>query len=111
MRELAGNLPVEYTAELKLDGLSVALRYEPAADGGARLAQGLTRGDGQTGEDVTSNIRTIRSVPLGIAAERIKKAGLPQDRAFEVRGEVVMPEKAFQRLNEEREREGLRRRL
>ncbi len=107
VRELAGNLPVEYTAELKLDGLSVALRYEPATDGGARLAMGLTRGDGQTGEDVTSNIRTIRSVPLGIAAERIKRAGLPKDRAFEVRGEVVMPEAAFQRLNEEREREGL----
>ncbi|MGO8760235.1 MAG: NAD-dependent DNA ligase LigA [Terracidiphilus sp.] len=107
VRELAGDLPVEYTAELKLDGLSVALAYEPAADGAARLAQGLTRGDGQTGEDVTSNIRTIRSVPLGIAAERIEKAGLPPGRAFEVRGEVVMPEKAFELLNEEREREGL----
>jgi DNA ligase (NAD+) len=105
VRELAGNLPVEYTAELKLDGLSVALLYEPAAGGGARLATGLTRGDGQTGEDVTSNIRTIRSVPLSIPSERLKKAGLPQ--TFEVRGEVVMPEAAFQRLNEEREREGL----
>jgi DNA ligase (NAD+) len=105
VRELAGNLPVEYTAELKLDGLSVALRYEPATDGGARLAMGLTRGDGQTGEDVTSNIRTIRSVPLSIPAERLKKIGLPE--AIEVRGEVVMPEAAFVRLNEEREREGL----
>jgi DNA ligase (NAD+) len=105
VRELAGNLPVEYTAELKLDGLSVALRYEPATDGGARLAIGLTRGDGQTGEDVTSNIRTIRSVPLSIPAGRLKKIGLPE--AFEVRGEVVMPEAAFVRLNEEREREGL----
>ncbi len=105
VRELAGNLPVEYTAELKLDGLSVALQYEPATDGGARLAMGLTRGDGQTGEDVTSNIRTIRSVPLSIPAERLKTTHLPQ--AFEVRGEVVMPEAAFQRLNEEREREGL----
>ena len=107
VHELAGNLRVEYTAELKLDGLSVALRYEPAEDGGARLAMGLTRGDGQTGEDVTTNIRTIRSVPLGIAAEKMKKARLPQGRAFEVRGEVVMPQKGFQRLNEEREREGL----
>ncbi|MGA2570045.1 MAG: NAD-dependent DNA ligase LigA [Terracidiphilus sp.] len=106
VRELAGDLPVEYTAELKLDGLSVALVYEPGEDG-ARLALGLTRGDGQTGEDVTSNIRTIRSVPLGIPAERIGKAGLPRGRAFEVRGEVVMPEKAFELLNEEREREGL----
>ena len=55
---------MEYTAELKLDGLSVALHYEAAADGGARFATGVTRGDGQTGEDVTSNIRTIRSVPF-----------------------------------------------
>ena len=68
------NLPVEYTAELKLDGLSVALQLRAAADGGARLATGLTRGDGQTGEDVTSNIRTIRSVPLSIPADRLKKA-------------------------------------
>ncbi len=105
VRELAGNLPVEYTAELKLDGLSVALSYEPAPGGGARLVAGLTRGDGQTGEDVTSNIRTIRSVPLKIPGERLRKAKLPQ--AIEVRGEVVMPEAAFQRLNEERERDGL----
>ncbi len=105
VRELAGDLPVEYTAELKLDGLSVALSYRPGAHGGAQLASGLTRGDGQTGEDVTSNIRTIRSVPLGIAAERLKKAGLPQ--TFEARGEVVMPQAAFARLNEEREQEGL----
>src|ERR1700733_15712337 len=68
VHELAGPLPVEYTAELKLDGLSVALRYDPAAEGGARLALGLTRGDGTIGEDVTSNIRTIRSVPLSIPA-------------------------------------------
>jgi len=105
VRELAGGLPVEYTAELKLDGLSVALHYEPAPDGGARLATGITRGDGQIGEDVTSNVRTIRSVPLTISAEKLKKAGLPQ--AFEVRGEVVMPEAAFLRLNEEREQQGL----
>ncbi len=105
VHELAGSLPVEYTAELKLDGLSVALRYEPAADGGARLALGLTRGDGQIGEDVTSNIRTLRSIPLSIAADRLKKAGLPQ--TIEVRGECVMPQAAFQRTNEDREREGL----
>ena len=105
VHELAGNLPVEYTAELKLDGLSVALSYEPGGDGGARLAHGVTRGDGQVGEDVTSNIRTIRSVPISITAAALKRAGLPQ--GFEVRGEVVMPEKAFLRTNEEREREGL----
>ena len=105
VRELAGNLAVEYIAELKLDGLSIALRYEAAEGGGARLASGVTRGDGQTGEDVTTNVRTIRSVPLSISAEKLKKAGLPQ--AIEIRGEVVMPEAAFLRMNEEREQEGL----
>ncbi len=104
VHELAGSLPVEYTAELKLDGLSVALQFVPAEHGGSRLAAGVTRGDGQEGEDVTTNIRTIRSVPLSISADKLKKAGLPQ--AFEVRGEVVMPEAAFLRTNEEREREG-----
>src|ERR1035437_9314485 len=104
-RELAGPLPVEYVAEYKLDGLSVALRYEPTTGGGARLTTGITRGDGQTGEDVTSNIRTIRSVPLRISAEKLEKPRLPQ--AFEVRGEVVMPEAAFLRLNEEKEQQGL----
>lgn len=105
VHELAGNLPVEYTAELKLDGLSVALHYEADEHGGARLVRGITRGNGQVGEDVTSNIRTIRSVPLTIEAERLKKAGIPQ--AFEVRGEAVMPEAAFLRLNEDREQQGL----
>jgi len=101
---LAGNLPVEFTAELKLDGLSLALTYEAAEDGGARLAYGVTRGDGQVGEDVTSNVRTIRSVPLRITAAQLRKAGVPP--AFEVRGEVVMPEAAFLKWNEEREKRG-----
>ncbi len=101
----AEQVHVEYTAELKLDGLSVALRYEPVEDGGSRLALGLTRGDGQIGEDVTTNIRTIRSVPLAISATAIEKAGLP--RSFEVRGEVVMPLKGFELLNKEREEQGL----
>ena len=105
VHELAGTLPVEYTCELKLDGLSVALHYEATPDGGARLVRGLTRGDGQTGEDVTTNVRTIRSVPLSISAERLKKAGVPAD--FEVRGETVMPEKAFEQMNKEREAQGL----
>ncbi len=105
VHELAGGLPIEYTAELKLDGLSIALHYEATETGGARLARGITRGDGQIGEDVTSNARTIRSVPLSILADRLKTAGLPP--TFEVRGEVVMPEAAFQRMNEEREQQGL----
>ncbi len=133
VRELAGGLPVEYMAELKLDGLSVALRYGPADGGGSRLVSGVTRGDGQTGEDVTSNIRTIRSVPLILPAALLKQAGLPRHGqrpvredpglpphgqgpvrgdpglppTIEVRGEAVMPEAAFLRMNEEREREGL----
>jgi DNA ligase (NAD+) len=112
-RELAGALPVQYIAELKMDGLSIALRYGPGpADGGGpacagdvRLISGLTRGDGQVGEEITSNIRTIRSVPLSIPAGKLQELGLPQ--AFEVRGEAVMPLAAFERLNEEREAQGL----
>jgi DNA ligase (NAD+) len=105
MRIAAQPLPIEYVAELKMDGLSVALRYEPAEGGGSRLVSGLTRGDGQTGEDVTTNIRTIRSVPLTISAETLEKLRLPQ--GFEVRGEVILPTAAFERLNEEREQQGL----
>lgn len=105
VHELAGNLPVEFTAELKMDGLSIALHYEAAPDGGARLVRGLTRGDGQIGEDVTSSVRTIRSVPLGISAARLKDAGLSQN--FEVRGETVMSQKAFEKMNREREAQGL----
>jgi DNA ligase (NAD+) len=105
VRGLAGNLKTEYTTELKLDGLSIALHYEADKGGGSRLAYGLTRGDGQIGEDVTSNIRTIRSVPLTVSADRLKKSGAPQD--FEVRGEVVMPETAFVKMNQEREKQGL----
>ena len=105
-RELAGG-PVKYVAEPKMDGLSVALRYEfSRAENLARLVSGITRGDGQTGEDVTSNIRTIGSVPITISAAKLHAAeGLPLD--FEVRGEVIMPETAFLRLNEERELQGL----
>jgi len=102
VRELAGRLPVEFTSELKLDGLSIALHYEAAEHGGSRLVRALTRGDGQ---DVTSNIRTIRSVPLSISANTLKELHLPE--GFEVRGEAVMPQAAFLRMNEDREREGL----
>lgn len=104
-RELAGDQPLEYIAELKLDGLSVALRYEPTEDGGARLATGLTRGDGETGEDVTANLRTIRSIPLSIPAQKLQELSLPP--AFEARGEAIMPRRSFEKLNEEREAEGL----
>jgi DNA ligase (NAD+) len=92
---------VRYVCELKLDGLSLALHYGPGPRGSAHLERGLTRGDGSIGEDVTSNVRTMRSVPLSIAAAKLATAGLPQ--TFEVRGEVVLPQAAFLKLNEERE--------
>ena len=96
---------ISYVCEYKLDGLSMALLYADGKDGASLLARGLTRGDGTIGEDVTTNVRTIKSVPLSVSAARLKKAGLPQ--TFEVRGEVVMPLKAFQKANEEREAQGL----
>lgn len=92
VRELLAGEPFQYVAELKLDGLSMAARY---ADGQLQLA--LTRGDGATGEDVTPNARTIRSLPLRVS----------ESTPFEVRGEVIISNLAFQRLNDEREQEGL----
>ena len=100
VRELAGSDKVEYVCEFKMDGMSLALTYE---DG--HLARGVTRGDGTVGEDVTSNVRTMRSVPLSIPAATIKKAGVPAN--FEARGEVIMPLKAFERMNEDREAQNL----
>jgi len=104
VRELSGR-EIEYVCELKLDGLSMALRYTGDLHGRPKIVLGITRGDGSVGEDVTPNVKTIRSVPLSVSAAALKKAGLPQQ--FEVRGEVVMPLKAFERMNEERERQGL----
>ncbi len=107
VQELSGRKQVAYVCELKLDGLSMALRYEEDKNerGRAKFVLGLTRGDGSIGEEVTANLRTIRSVPLSIPASILKKAGLPP--AFEVRGEVIMPIAAFQRMNEDRERQNL----
>src|SRR6266550_1512832 len=68
VHELSGRKDIEYVCELKLDGMSLAVRYE---DG--RLVRGITRGDGTTGEDVTSNVRTVRSIPLSISKEKLKK--------------------------------------
>jgi DNA ligase (NAD+) len=96
---------VRYVCELKLDGLSLALHYVSGPHGSANLDRGLTRGDGSIGEDVTSNVRTIRSVPLSILAAKRKAAELPQ--RFEVRGEVVLPQAAFVKMNEDREAQGL----
>src|SRR5438128_6921135 len=100
VHELSGRKDVEYVCELKLAGMSMALRY---ADG--HLERGITRGDGSEGEDVTLNVRTVRSIPLSISKEKLRKAGIPAD--FEVRGEMLMPIHGFQKMNEERERQGL----
>jgi DNA ligase (NAD+) len=102
--ELAGSQQVEFECEYKLDGLSMALHYEPIGEG-ARFARGITRGDGSTGEDVTANLRTIRSIPLMVSGEQLARAGLAAP--FEVRGEVLMPTKSFIAMNEQREEEGL----
>jgi DNA ligase (NAD+) len=100
VHELTGRTDVQYVSELKLDGMSLALRYEEG-----RLVRGITRGDGTTGEDVTLNVRTVRSIPLSIPKEKLKKAGIPA--TFEVRGEMLMPIASFKKMNEEREKQGL----
>jgi DNA ligase (NAD+) len=105
VRSAVGSAEVSFVCELKMDGVSLALQYEPGPGGAALLKTALTRGDGVTGEDVTSNIRTIRSVPLSVSKERLHRAGLPQ--SFEVRGEVILPDEAFLRLNRQREEQGL----
>ena len=85
------NEEVEYICELKIDGLAIALTYE---DG--QFVLGSTRGDGRVGENITSNLRTVRSVPLTI----------PENRSLEVRGEAYMPHQSFIKLNELREKNG-----
>ncbi len=104
--ELAGeNATIAYVCEYKLDGLSLALHFHEAPDGSSQLTRGVTRGDGTIGEDVTGNVRTIRSIPLSIGKAKLAKAKLPP--AFEVRGEVVMPLVAFAKMNEDRVASGL----
>lgn len=89
----AGEAAIAYVAELKIDGLSLALTYE-----GGALVRGATRGDGSRGEEVTTNVRTIRAVPLALR-------GGPLERV-EVRGEAFLPRAAFDRTNQEREAAG-----
>jgi DNA ligase (NAD+) len=91
---LATDKPVSYTAEPKFDGTSISLRYEDGV-----LVQAGTRGDGATGEDVTQNVRTIRTVPL-----KLHGKGWP--KVLEVRGEIVIPKKAFEKLNAEQLKQG-----
>jgi DNA ligase (NAD+) len=100
VREGIGRESVEYVAELKLDGMSMAVQYQDGA-----LHKAVTRGDGRVGEDVTQNARTIRSLPLSVDPAALAKAKVSGD--FEVRGEVLLDRKAFERLNAEREQAGL----
>lgn len=99
VRELSGRQQISYVAELKLDGLSMALTYEDGV-----LTRALTRGDGVTGEDVTPNVKTIRSVPLRIDSRKLE--AIARAKKFEVRGEVIMTHKAFRQANEQREQSG-----
>ena len=99
VREGIGRDSIEYIAEHKFDGLSIALIYQDGA-----MVRGITRGDGTTGEDVTPNVRTIRSIPLRIDKETLKKAKVPA--TFEVRGEVMMTRKSFEALNRSQEETG-----
>jgi len=99
VREGSGREDIEYIAEHKFDGLSISLQYE---DG--MLARGVTRGDGTTGEDVTPNVKTVRSIPLRMDDAAVKKLKLP--KSFEVRGEILMTRKAFEALNRQQEGAG-----
>jgi DNA ligase (NAD+) len=98
-RRLADGRGFDYVAELKIDGLSLALHY----DSKGVLANGATRGDGRTGEDVTQNVRTIRSVPLRLKNETGKRMGA----SIEIRGEAYLARKIFERINAARDEENL----
>ncbi len=97
VRKALGVEKVVYNCEPKLDGLSISLRYERGS-----LTRGATRGDGTVGEDVTSNVRTIRSVPLALAVE----AGKEPPSLLEARGEVILAKKDFAELNRRQEEAG-----
>src|SRR5712664_3540010 len=99
VRQGSGREKIEYIAEHKFDGLSISLQY---ANG--MLARGVTRGDGRTGEDVTPNVKTIRSIPLRVELSTPKKLKLPP--TFEVRGEVLMTRKSFEAMNRQQEESG-----
>ena len=91
-----GGEPFEVCCEMKYDGLSISLTYE---DG--RLVQAVTRGDGVQGDDVTQNVKTIRSIPLVLEKRESRVGNYPS--SFEIRGEILMPWASFERLNAERE--------
>ncbi len=95
-RRLAGGGAPDYVAELKIDGLSISIHYEDGV-----FVRGVTRGDGFRGEDVSPNVKTIRSVPL-----KLRGAASNGEREIEVRGEVYLPRKIFEKTNAEREEAG-----
>ena len=106
--KLLGGEPFEVCCEMKYDGLSISLTYEEG-----KLVRGVTRGDGVHGDDVTGNVKTIRSIPLVLPGWEEQKQGLdlfsqqaPIPRSFEIRGEILMPWKVFDQLNAEREENG-----
>jgi DNA ligase (NAD+) len=99
VRQGSGREDIEYIAEHKFDGLSISLQYEHGV-----LVRGVTRGDGTTGEDVTPNAKTIRSIPLSVDQTVVKKSKL--GGAFEVRGEILMTRKAFEAMNRQQEQTG-----
>jgi len=99
VREASGREDIEYIAEHKFDGLSISLQYEDGV-----LVRGVTRGDGTTGEDVTPNVKTVRSIPLRVESAALKKAKLPT--SFEVRGEIMMTRESFEALNRQQEQSG-----
>jgi DNA ligase (NAD+) len=88
------NEAFEYICELKYDGLSISLTYE-----NGRLTRGVTRGDGEKGDDVTTNVRTIKSIPLVLK-------GNDYPEQFEIRGEIILPHKGFRQMNEARQAAG-----
>jgi DNA ligase (NAD+) len=99
VREATGINAIEYVCELKLDGLSMALSYKDGI-----LVRAVTRGDGLVGEDVTPNVRTIRSICLRMRKDKLRHLGLPKN--VEIRGEIVLPREQFDSINAERERRG-----
>ncbi len=89
IQKVLGDVPMEYTCELKYDGASISITYEDGV-----LVRAVTRGDGVQGDDVTNNIKTIKSVPI-----RLKGSDYP--KSFDIRGEIVLPFAGFERMNEE----------
>ncbi len=96
VRKILGDHPYTYVVEPKIDGVAISLRYEQG-----RLVLGATRGDGETGDDITANLRTLRSIPLRL------EGPLAETAVIEVRGEAFMPNEGFRKLNDQRQADGL----